>query len=104
MKARRKLYQRKPVLKISQMQRRLYQKRKEGTKKQEEDKMKGLQYKSRLAGAHAKEANENDEAEAGTSTKKQASWCCSHCQSFTHLRQTGRLWAMNPKNIAAKER
>jgi hypothetical protein len=43
MKAWRTLYRKKPVVKISRM-RRLYQKIKEGNKKQEEDKRKGLQY------------------------------------------------------------
>ena len=43
-------------------------------KKQEEDRRKGLQYESRLAGLHAKEANETDEA--GKRVNKQVVVAC----------------------------
>jgi hypothetical protein len=101
MKAWRKFYRRKPVVKIARM-RNLYQNMREETKKQEADKRKGLQYKSGLAGPHAKEANQDDGA--GESAKKQGSPCCPHCKSVTHLRRTNKLCVMNPKNIAAKQK
>jgi hypothetical protein len=72
MKARRKLYRRKPVVKIARMQK-IYQKIREGTKKQEADKRKGVEYESGLAGPHANAANQDDGA--GESIKKQGSWC-----------------------------
>jgi hypothetical protein len=67
---------------------------------------KSLKYESEIMEPHAKDKEEVIE-EAGTIVNKkqqQVRILCSHCKSSTHQCKTNILCAMNPKNLASKEK
>jgi hypothetical protein len=74
----------------------------EGRNKLEDGNKDGLIYKSGMIGPNASIADKNKEGRERVNNKLVA--CCSLCKSATHPRRTSKLCALNPNNLAAKEK